>query len=395
MINITEKNKCTGCHACAAVCPKSCIDMRRDSEGFLYPVVNTDECINCNKCERVCPILTGRTENTDSQQLGYAAYSKDEEMRLKSSSGGIFSEIAEVIIDRGGVVFGAAMAEDQRSVHHIAVDDKEGLEILRGSKYLQSTVGDTYKQAKEYLENGRYVLFTGTPCQIGGLYAYLGKDHDRLYTQDLICHGAPSPLVWEKYVEYREKKASDGSSPKVMTRRTFFRVKPWKRFSVRFEFSNLTEYLADLRSDPFMRGFLSDIYLRPSCYDCKYKTVHRQADITLADFWGIQNVYPDMDDDNGISFVWVHSDKGRELFDEIRGHLVTRECDTGIVTSKYNPAAVRSSSLPGKRKLFFDNMDKTDVADNIRICTAVPFIRRLYRKLRSVAGKCYRAVFKR
>jgi coenzyme F420-reducing hydrogenase beta subunit len=336
--------------------------MKRDSEGFLYPVVNTDECINCNKCERVCPILTGRTENADSQQLGYAAYSTDEEMRLKSSSGGLFSEIARVIIDRGGVVFGAAMAEDQRSVHHIEVEDLDGLEALRGSKYLQSTVGDAYRQAREYLDNGRYVLFTGTPCQICGLYAYLGKDYERLYTQDLICHGAPSPLVWEKYVEYRENKASDASSPKVTTRRTFFRVKPWKKFSVRFEFSNRTEYLADLRSDPFMRGFLSNIYLRPSCYDCKFKTVHRQADITLADFWGIQYVFSDMDENKGTSLVLIHSDKGKELFEKIKRQIIERDVDIDTAM-KFNSALICSSKKPANRDAYMNDIKTLQTED--------------------------------
>ena len=205
MIQITEKSKCTGCHACVNACPKNCIGMVSDEEGFLYPEIRQTECVNCGKCEKVCPLLNGKTKNPDALQIGYAAYNKDETIRLKSSSGGIFTLLAEWIIQQGGVVVGAAMTEDCKSVQHTIAETIEDLENLRGSKYLQSTIGTIFKTVKKYLDSGRLVLFTGTPCQIGGLYSYLGKEYDNLYTQDLICHGVPSPLIWKNYVELRER----------------------------------------------------------------------------------------------------------------------------------------------------------------------------------------------
>lgn len=383
MIEIHDSTKCNGCHACESACPKKCIHMVKDLEGFLYPKVDNNCCISCGICEKVCPILNNKTQNLEAMQIGYAAYNKDTDIRLKSSSGGIFTLLAEQIISSGGIVVGAAMDDDCKSVKHIIVKSIENLEKLRGSKYVQSTIGDTFSKTKEALDEGIKVLFTGTPCQIGGLYSFLGQEYPNLYTQDLICHGVPSPLVWKKYVEYREKGCG------AAVQRTFFRHKKygWKRYSVLLQFSNNTEYLNDLYNDAFMKGFLRNIYLRPSCYSCAFKTMNRQADITLADFWGIQDYCPEMFDDKGTSFVWIHSQKGKELFESIKVQTISREvtCDYAI---KRNSAAIKSSSLFSKRKQFFEEIQKKSFERVIVIYTKLP----MYKKVRSFLGRIKRKV---
>lgn len=342
MIKVEEKSRCSGCHACSNACPKNCIQMTSDEEGFWYPQVNKEKCIDCGLCEKVCPIIHKWHPDDSRKITAIAAINLNEEIRLKSSSGGIFTLIAEEIIKQGGVVFGAALTDDFRSVHHIYVDNTDDLEKLRGSKYVQSKIGDTYKQAKDFLDSGRKVLFTGTPCQIGGLYSYLRKPYENLFTQDIICHGVPSPMVWKKYVDEREKKAAS------TTQRMFFRHKKygWKTFAVLFEFANNTAYVKNLREDSFMRAFLSNSCLRPSCHECSFKSVKRQADITLADFWGVQNVLHDMDDDKGTSLVLIHSERGQDLLKEIT-QLIRMESVAIEVLTKYN-SAVNHSAEPSQ-----------------------------------------------
>lgn len=376
MINILENSLCSGCHACAIVCPNQCIQMTSDDEGFWYPQVDNEKCIDCGLCEKVCPIIHKWNPDANRSATSMAAINNDEEIRHYSSSGGIFTLIAEAILNRGGVVFGAAFADDFKSVHHICVDNYDDLNLLRGSKYVQSCIGDTYKQTKDYLDSGRIVLFTGTPCQIGGLNSYLRKPYVNLYTQDIICHGVPSPMVWKKYVELRERNAESS------TKRISFRHKKygWKTFSVLFEFSNNTEYEMNLREDPFMRAFLSNSCLRPSCYDCSFKGIERQSDITLADFWGIENVLPDMDDDKGTSLVLVHSKKGEELIARIGDRARFEPVDCSVV-EKYNPSAVRSAPYNNKRSAFLRDIKKADYEKTVKKYTKVSFLRRVLVKI--------------
>lgn len=209
MISIKDKSKCCGCNLCAIVCPKKCIQMVSDKEGFWYPQINKHACIKCGKCERICPVINKQTMPRNTGRKAYAAIHANEKIRLASSSGGIFTAIAEKVIDRGGVVFGAAFNKDFE-VEHIYVERKEDLAKFRGSKYVQGKMGDIYLRVLEFLKMGRPVLFSGTPCQIGALKAFLGKEYDNLLTVDLICHGVPSPMIWSKYVNYR--KSLDSTS---------------------------------------------------------------------------------------------------------------------------------------------------------------------------------------
>lgn len=352
MIDLRNKNKkdCTGCHACYSICPQSCIFMETDNEGFWYPKVDYDKCVNCGSCIKVCPIINeGPAAN---KPIAYACINNDEAIRLESSSGGIFTLVAEHVIGNGGVVFGVGFDEDFKVVHSY-VKNKEWLGEFRGSKYVQSKIGDTYKQAKDFLKQGKEVLFTGTPCQISGLKSYLGRDYDNLFCMDNICHGVPSPKVWEKYVSYREHVASS------KTRRIAFRRKDegWKRYSVSFIFQNNTEYRKTLRDDLFMKAFLKNVCLRPSCYNCQFKTLHRESDITLADFWGIQRILPDMDDDKGTSLIFVNSTKGQAMFEKINDKILFKEVDINQAVL-YNSAAIKSVEYNPKRESFFEELEK-------------------------------------
>lgn len=326
--------------------------MTDDAEGFWYPEINQAECIGCGLCQKACPVLN-RTDRTVTP-AAYASYCKDEKIRMESSSGGLFTAFAEEVIGRGGVVFGARFDGSFQAVHDFAETSRE-LEAFRGSKYVQSRTGDAYRQTKTLLEQGRLVYFSGTPCQIGGLKSFLGKEYQNLICQDLICHGVPSPKVWEKYVTYREALAG------APARKISFRQKSesWKRYSVSFDFLNAAEYRQTLDRDYFMRIYLRDLCLRPCCYQCAFKTTSRQSDITLADFWGIEAVDHTMFDDRGTSLVLTHTSKGRQLLAEISARAVVKEVDWRKI-SELNPAFCQSASVNPKRGAFFQNLDRWD-----------------------------------
>ena len=351
MIHINDKAKCSGCYACAAKCPKNCIKMVSDDEGFWYPQVDVSICIDCKLCEKTCPILSHEPLAEDVNPIAYAAKNKNDSVRLRSSSGGIFFALASDVLAQGGVVFGAAFDADFNVVHK-CIERIEDMPALQGSKYVQSRIGDTYRQAQAYLTEGKRVFFSGTPCQIEGLLAYLGKSYDNLITQDLICHGVPSPMVWQKYVAYRRSAANGAQVANVAFRN---KKNGWARYSLQMDFENGIEYRATPDKDPMMQVFLKNLCLRPSCYDCGFKTISRKSDITLADYWGIKSIHPDMDDDKGASLVIIHSEKGRELFDRIREKLDCVETDLSVGI-KNNTSMVRSSYLPKKRNAFLQDV---------------------------------------
>lgn len=326
--------------------------MDTDSEGFWYPTVDLARCNDCNLCVEVCPVL--QKKEIKNEPKAYACINKDELTRLKSSSGGIFSLIAEKVIDNGGVVFGAKF-NDSFEVVHGGIDNKAGLESFRGSKYVQSKIGDTYKQAKEYLNQGKQVLFSGTPCQIGGLKAYLMKPYDNLLCVDLICHGVPSPAVFKKYIEYQENIT--GSSVKKIAFRN--KDEGCKLYSMAILFENSVKYRRNLREDLYLRIFLSDVCLRPSCYSCAFKTLHRESDITLADFWNSQNILPEMDGEKGTSLVFINSQNGEKMFKKIQDDMMYKDVDINNAVD-YNRAAIKSANLNPKRDVFFKEFNHLD-----------------------------------
>ena len=353
MIKFEQKHDCCGCEACKQICPKGCITMQVDEEGFCYPEVDSTACIDCGLCERACPVLIPSTKESLGIPTAYAAVVNDEKLREKSSSGGIFTLLAEETLKTGGVVFGAAFTEDFRAVYHCSIENCADLDKLRGSKYLQSRIGDTYIQVKQVLDTGRQVLFTGTPCQVEGLKAFLRKDYDNLFCMDIICHGVPSPLVWAKYVSLKEQEA--GSAVTQIS----FRHKRygWKKFAIMMIFLNAGEYVCWHGDDPFMKVFLQNLCLRPSCYQCKFKKENRVSDITVADFWGIENVRPEMDDGKGTSLVVVHSPKGAAILKEISQRMRIQEADY-IAAIQDNPSMVQSVKKPQNRDCFMQEVCK-------------------------------------
>ena len=356
MIAITDKRKCCGCHACASICPKQCIEMVYDDEGFLYPKIDMERCINCGLCERICPILhKQKIEQGQKNEFpkAYAVVNNDSQVRLNSSSGGAFSLLAECVLSQGGVVFGASFNENF-GVEHIGIEKVEDLKKLRVSKYVQSRIGECYKDAKKLLDSGRKVLFTGTPCQIGGFLKFLVKPYENLYTQDIICHGVPSPKVWENYVHYRENDAQ----AKVTSVSFRKKIEGQKKTSFYMSFDNGTEYIKSPNyKDPMMKFFFFNKCLRPSCHKCAFKDIHRPSDITLADFWGAKRVVPDLNDGKGISLVLIHSQKGQELFDEIKDKTTYRQVDFDKAI-KHNPMIKRSTLKSYERARFMRDFKK-------------------------------------
>lgn len=348
MITIKDKSKCCGCFACMNICPKNAIIMQEDEQGFKYPKIDKDKCVNCNLCEKVCPIINNK--KNDFKQKVYAVINKNEKERLDSSSGGIFILLAKEIIKRNGIVFGAAFDKEFK-VNHIGVEKEEDLIKLQGSKYLQSNINDTYKKAKMLLEKDRYVLFTGTSCQIEGLKSYLRKDFEKLYTQDIICHGVPSPKVWKKYLEYQKNQHKEN------IRNISFRNKDkgWILYQTKILFDTKT-YSNPLNKDLYMKAFLKNICLRDSCYNCSFKNKYRNADITLADYWGVNNIHPKMDDNKGTSVIIVNSKKGEELFNNIEDKCVYEKSEIDYVY-KYNCSYIKSATKNNKYDEFFKNLD--------------------------------------
>ena len=317
---MNHKSKCCGCTACQQICPVQCIAMEPDEEGFLYPKINETACIHCDQCKTVCPILTPLLPSGETKT--YIGYTRNAEIRRQSSSGGIFSLAAQVVLKRGGVVFGAAF-DDAFQVRHIGIESEKDLWRLRGSKYVQSSLENTYAQTEEYLIDGRWVLFSGTACQIAGLKNYLGKEYDRLLTIDVLCHGVPSPKIWKLYLEDQERKYNS----KIISIQFRDKKLGWKRYSIRIQFENGREYAVPFTKDKFMNMFLANIDLRPACHDCRFKEFPRVSDMTIGDCWGIENYMPEMDDDKGTSLFMVHSPKGERILEAIREDLAVKEAE--------------------------------------------------------------------
>lgn len=380
MINIKNKKNCCGCSACVQRCPQQCITLSEDSEGFLYPKVNLKLCTNCNLCEKVCPILTPLSPQLP--QHCYAGINQKEQVRLNSSSGGIFSLLAEKTIQEGGIVFGARFDEFWE-VKHDYTKDKEGITAFRGSKYVQSRIEDNYQKTEKFLKEGEKILFSGTPCQIAGLKKFLRKEYENLVTIDFICHGVPSPLIWRKYIDdiskiFIENKISSTSSLSSSERKSYIekisfrhKISGWKKFSFYVKFSlpikqdkkNTKELVESFSENLFMKGFLKDLYLRPSCYNCPFKKGKSRSDITLADFWGIQNLYPDWDDDKGTSAIFINNNKGIMLINKIKEHINYKEVNYNDIVNS-NKSYESSCNEPHYRSLFFKKYGKKEHLDN-------------------------------
>lgn len=354
---MTNKKECCGCTACMHVCPVKCIAMHEDEEGFLYPAIEKEKCIHCHKCEKVCPIRNA--DNLDRKTETFAGYNRNEEIRKQSSSGGVFSVIAEWILEQDGVVFGAA-SDENFEIHHIAVESKEELEKLRGSKYVQSRLENVYPEVKQYLEMDHKVLFAGTACQIAGLKKYLDKEYENLYTVDVLCHGVPSPKIWRMYLEEMKRQYN------ALIEKVEFRNKEagWKNYSMNIEFSNKQYFCVRYFNDKYMRMFLENIDLRPSCYSCHFKGFPRISDMTIGDSWGIEKYMPDMDDDKGTSIIFLHSLKGKRIFDSIKKNLIVREVRLYEALSQMDELR-KSVEMHPNRKKFWEGVKRGENIDTL------------------------------
>lgn len=311
------KEKCNGCRACEQICPNHCIHMVMDEEGFLYPEINKSQCSNCNLCKRTCRAVEAKPDA--DMRITYAVKNKNHDIRMKSSSGGVFYELARAVIEKGGIVFGAVFDEDF-NVCHKGIESLEQVKLMMGSKYVQSDTLNTYQEVKAALKAKRSCLYSGTPCQIAGLKAYLQKEDENLICAALICHGVPSPEVWRRYLLFQKGRYGENIIKNIEFRN---KSEGWRNRSLKITFENHIYKKTRIKDsdDLFMKGFGQNMYLRPSCYTCRVKGKNQQADIIIGDYWGVENYHPELDDGMGVSAVIVNSEKGMRLFFEAASHF--------------------------------------------------------------------------
>lgn len=342
MIQIIDKHNCCGCSACVQACPKKCISFDEDEQGFRYPLVNKAFCIDCGLCEKVCPVLN-QSQAREPFKV-YAAINPNEEIRMESSSGGIFTMLAETIIDNGGVVFGARFDANWEVIHDY-VETKEELHYFRGSKYVQSRIGEAYKQVRDFLNIGRKVLFSGTSCQIAGLKLFLHKEYDNLLTVDVVCHGVPSPKVWREYLSCVVPNMAIGN--------VFFKDKltGWRNYSFTILGEELNPIISEKASmNKYMMAFTRNLILRSSCFQCPAKGGKSLSDITLADFWGIEHCALQLDDDKGVSLVCLNTCKGKLAIETLS---IKYECVDYELSKAYNSCIYKSTNEPFQRTKFW------------------------------------------
>ena len=360
-IRIVPHDKCTGCGACYNGCPAKAISMEYDGDGFVYPIVSDETCIGCGKCQKNCPVLNPVTLN--KQPKAYALWA-DEEIRAVSSSGGFFSVLAQSVLKDGGVVFGAAYSDDYRYVHHICATTPEELGRLRGSKYVHSNTEETYTAVEAYLKAGRQVLYTGCACQIAGLYGFLGGDRPNLLTADIVCHGAPSLKAYRAFLD--EKSAG-----KTIDKVDFREKAYWKWGTAPSIFFSDGSVYRENDKGSYFKGFLGGIITRECCGSCPYAKINRVGDFTMGDFWGVDQVDPEITDKNGTSLALFNSPKGEAYFKQIKQSctLAKREDVKQIleVAKTRNGQLLHSTRNHNNRAVFFEQLDKMSFSEAINL----------------------------
>lgn len=351
MIDIKDKSQCCGCWACYNACPKHCIEMKEDEEGFRYPHVDKDKCIDCGLCEKVCPLLKPKMDDTLPES--FVVQQKDTEVLRTSTSGGFFTAISKWAIEQGGVVFGAAFGEDMELRHSYA-ETLDGCKKFRGSKYVQSLIGDCYSQAKNFLAQGRVVVFSGTPCQISGLYHFLrGRKYDNLVTVDLVCRGTPSPLLLRKYLAYHSSLV--GSKPVDYRSRDKYYGYNYSTATIWYS-DKEKEYYRGKDSDMMLRFYFNDLCSRPSCYQCHFKTINRVSDITIFDCWDAPSVSSKFSS-KGATNVFVHTQHGQEVFEQIKENFVWSSSNIDEIISRDGVMIKHFVTPNSKRTEFFKDLN--------------------------------------
>lgn len=348
-LQIDDKSKCCGCTACKNICPQKAIEMKEDEEGFLYPIINKDKCINCGLCKKICPILN-KVPEKKFKQKAYVVNNKDENIRSQSTSGGAFTAIAEYVIDNDGVVFGAAF-DKVFNVEHTYVSTKEDLKKFRGSKYVQSDLKNTFHEAKEFLDNGKIVCFSGTPCQIEGLKRFLGKEYEKLITVDIVCHAVPSPKFWRMYLKYQKNKLKISNISNIKFRDKSNYGYKYSTMSIDYDDK---KYYEGVETDPFLRAFFDDLSDRPSCYNCVFKKQYRVSDITIWDCFTIEEFDKELDDDKGTTRMLIHSNKGKKLFENIKNKFYYREIKPEILVKGVKEMYISVKENPNRIRFWKD-----------------------------------------
>lgn len=351
MIEIKDKKDCCGCWVCKTVCPVQCISMPEDEEGFRYPTVDEDKCINCHLCEKVCPIIHAESDKPNGKQHAFLLQHKDEQILHESASGGAFTAIASYVIRRGGVVFGAAYTENF-VVAHQYVENVEDLWKFRNSKYVQSEMRDAYAKCKEFLKKGRMVCFSGVPCQLEGLLRYLRKPYDNLVTVDVLCHSITSPKVFRMYVADKEGQYGMDIS------NIMFRDKnPYG-----YKYSQMSVYRGEKQvyhegvdTDVYLRSFFSDVNVRPSCYDCKFKKQHHLTDFSIWDCFDVYKFSKDFDNDKGVTRVLVNTDKALNIIKGMKDDVAIMEIPVDAAVDGVKEM-FHSVGMSSRRKAFFKDV---------------------------------------
>lgn len=352
-LQISDKAKCTGCCACQNVCPCDAISMQWDEEGFPYPHVN-DRCVDCGNCIKVCPIINPLPAYGVPLEKStvYAAWSNDEERRIQSTSGGLFSELALSVYEQGGAVVGAVY-DVAFMIHHEVSEKAEDLLQLRQSKYAQSDIRFVFREIKEILAADRPVLFCGTPCQASGLRSYLGGVPDQLLLCDFICRGINSPKAYASYLKMLERQ----HGAKIVKVQFKNKDKGWNRFHTKVTFENGSIHHQDRYTDPFMQAYLKyNLIIRPSCHDCRFKCSHRNVDLSLGDFWGVGNYAPELDDNKGTSVVLVSTDKGHQAIDSLSNRIAALVMDVSQISGG-NKCLTNSAPAGTYRDAFLTELD--------------------------------------
>ena len=375
-MKLKNKDECTGCGLCSNVCPAECIKMEGDSEGFYYPFVNQKICVVCGRCEKYC---YNTVTNPPKEVHVYAAYNKDLIRRLKASSGGIFELLSREVLSRQGVVFGVKM--DGLEAIHTYVETLEDLDLLLGSKYMQSDVGRSYQQVKEFLQEGRWVLFSGTPCQVDALLKFLGEKPECLLTVDFICHGISSPKVFEKYID--ENVELNGNPTQICFRD---KTEGWNDFSMAMITEKGQYYRKNMHEDVYLQSFLKNMNLRRSCFNCVFRTVARVSDLTLGDFWGCENIWKDWMENKGYSLIFVQNEKGKKFWNSIQNGIISREVDLEKVLA-YNQSMLISPWDKYSRDLFFKMIRKETIADSIKKVEKNDMFKKIKRKWWKICRK--------